>query len=129
MIHLDTSFLIHALVKDSPEDRRLRIWLAARKPIAIASPAWAEFLCGPVHDDHVTLALRVVGEPLAFATADARAAARLFNDGGRRRGSLLDCMIAAMALNRKAQLATCNGKDFARFETLGLALIATRPGA
>jgi predicted nucleic acid-binding protein len=34
-----------------------------------------------------------------------------------------------VALNRKAQLATCNGKDFARFEALGLGLIASRPVA
>ncbi len=129
MIHLDTSFLIHALVKGSLEDRRLRGWLTAARPIHIASPAWAEFLCGPLADDHVTLALRIVGEPLSFAAADARAAARLFNAAGRRRGSLLDCMIAAAALNRKAHLATCNARDFARFEAAGLHVVATRPEA
>jgi predicted nucleic acid-binding protein len=129
VIHLDTSFLIHALVKGSPEDHRLRCWLTEARPIHIASPAWAEFLCGPVADEHVTLALRVVGEPMPFTAPDARAAARLFNAAGRRRGSLLDCMIAAAALNRSAQLATSNGRDFARFEAAGLSLVATRPQA
>jgi predicted nucleic acid-binding protein len=129
VIHLDTSFLIHALAKGTLEDRRLRSWLAAARLLAISSPAWAEFLCGPVEDDHVTLALRVLGTPLPFADADARTTAWLFNQGGRRRGSLSDCMIAAVALNRRAQLATSNGRDFARFEAQGLAIVAIRPGA
>jgi predicted nucleic acid-binding protein len=68
VIHLDTSFLIHALAKGTLEDRRLRSWLAAARPLAISSPAWAEFLCGPVEDDHVTLALRVLGTPLPSRT-------------------------------------------------------------
>jgi predicted nucleic acid-binding protein len=38
-------------------------------------------------------------------------------------------MIAAVALNRRAQLATSNGRDFARFEAQCLAIVAIRPGA
>ncbi len=129
MIHLDTSFLILALLKGSAEDFRLRGWLARARPVHVTSPAWAEFLCGPVADEHVAMALRVVGEPLPFAAADARTAARLFNAAGRRRGSLLDCMIAAAALNQGAQLATSNGRDFERFAGAGLRVLAMPPRA
>jgi predicted nucleic acid-binding protein len=48
MIHLDTSFLIiHALVRPSRADKRLRKWLRDGDGLAISSIAWEEFLCGP----------------------------------------------------------------------------------
>jgi len=49
-------------------------------------------------------------------------AAILFNQSGRRRGSMIDCMIAATALHRDGQLATSNAKDFEPHETLSLQL-------
>ena len=48
MIHLDTSFLIRALARGLPEDRRLRGWLRSQEPLGMSSISWAEFLCGPV---------------------------------------------------------------------------------
>ena len=42
MIHLDTSFLIRALVRGSAQDKRLRGWLGAGEPIGMSSIAWAE---------------------------------------------------------------------------------------
>lgn len=122
MIHLDTSFLIRALVAGSPEDEALREWLQ-RDSLAISSIGWAEFLCGPIEPHHVELAERVVSNRVAFEEAHALLAARLFNETGRRRGSLTDCMIAATALHANAPLATVNTKDFRRFETAGLQTI------
>ena len=122
MIHLDTSFLILALARGSREDRRLRAWLRAGERLGISAIGWAEFLCGPAGSAALELAGRIVGEPAAFTAADAVLAARLFDDTGRRRGSLADCMIAATAIQVEASLATANPRDFARFAGPGLAL-------
>jgi predicted nucleic acid-binding protein len=120
VIHLDTSFLIRAMTPRSPEDRRLRGWLVDGEPVGISAVSWAEFLCGPVEANAVELANRIVGEPLALIADDSRLTARLFNLAGRRRGSLVDCMIAATAVRAGAALATRDPADFRRFESAGL---------
>jgi predicted nucleic acid-binding protein len=122
VIHLDTNFLIGALVAGSREDRRLRRWLQDGTAVGISSASWAEFLCGPVDDDAVELANQVVGPAEPFLAEDAPTAARLFGLGGRRRGSFVDCMIAATAVRVSAELATRNVADFRRFEAGGLKL-------
>ena len=123
MIHLDSSFLVHALARDSAEDRRLRRWLIEGEPLAVSAVGWAEFLCGPVDVTQVELAARLLEAPEPFLDADAALAARLFNLGGRRRGTLVDCMIAATAVRAGAPLATANPADFRRFERAGLRLV------
>jgi predicted nucleic acid-binding protein len=123
MIHLDTGFLIRALRRGSVEDARLRAWLALSEPIGISAVGWTEFLCGPVEPHDIELASQVVSEPLALLARDAGMAAKLFNIGGRRRGSLTDCMIAAVALRAGASVATSNPADFRRFETAGLRVL------
>ncbi len=124
MIVLDTSFLIRALARGSAEDARLREWLAAGEPLAMSAIAWAEFLCGPLDAAHTELARRIVPQRLPFGDEDATLAAQLFVDGGRRRGSLTDCMIAAAALRAGASLATENTADFRRFEAAGLRVLS-----
>ena len=79
MIHLDTSFLIRALARGLPEDRRLRGWLRSQEPLGMSSISWAEFLCGPVGAEHVFLAGRLIADPVAFLATDAALTARLFN--------------------------------------------------
>jgi len=123
MIHLDTSFLIRALVRHSGEDRRLRTWLAVGTPLSISAIAWAEFLCGPVRPGDADLAAEVLPEPVPLEASDAIMTARLFSLAGRR-GSFVDCMIAAAALRAGASLATANPTDFRRFEAAGLKLVA-----
>ena len=122
MIHLDTSYLIRALVPGTAQDRQLRDWLRRYERLAISSIAWTEFLCGPIHADQIEATARIVPQRIGFEEADARLAARLFNETGRRRGSLTDCMIAASALRMGAALATVNRADFLRFEASGLSL-------
>jgi predicted nucleic acid-binding protein len=124
LVHLDTSFLIKALVPGTRADHRLRQWLLQGTDIAISSIAWAEFLCGPVSREDRQRARRVVGVPLPLSEDEAAQAAELFNASGRRRGSLPDCLIAAAALKTGATLATSNLPDFRRFESANLSLIS-----
>ena len=123
MIHLDTSFLIRGLVRNSPEDIKLRTWLRERSQGGMSSIAWAEFLCGPVETSNINLAARIIQDRVPFVDEDAAVAAQLFNLAGRRRGTLIDCMIAAVALRTQASLATANAEDFRRFESVGLVLV------
>jgi predicted nucleic acid-binding protein len=123
VIHLDTSFLIRALVRSSAQDKALREWLRAGEPLGISTIGWAEFLCGPIEVDDVDLAASLVPRHLPFGEDEAMLAARLFNVSGRRRGSLMDCMVAATAIRHEALLATANEKDFARFRTAGLRIV------
>lgn len=122
MVHLDTGFLIRALVPGSPENRMLRAWIRDGATLAMSAVAWAELLCGPIEETHRDLAARVVPGVVPFTEHDARVAARLFNETERRRGSFVDCMIAAAALQAGASLATTNTSDFRRFEPAGLNL-------
>jgi predicted nucleic acid-binding protein len=122
MIHLDSSFLIRALAEGTPQDRKLRAWLAAEEALGMSAVAWAEFLCGPVEAAEMELVDRIVADRVAFDEAEAALAARLFNESGRRRGSLADCMIAASAIRAGVPLATENPKDYRRFATAGLSL-------
>jgi len=123
VLHLDTSFLIRALVAATPEDRRLRAALQRGQPLAMSMPAWAEFLCGPVAAAQVDLARVLIGERVDLSERDAEIAAQLFNSSGRRRGSFLDCLIAACAIRTGSPLLTCNPGDFLRFEEAGLVLV------
>jgi len=125
MIHLDTGFLIRALVRNSTEDIRFRTWLRSNADVGISSIAWAEFLCGPVDEQVVGLATRVLPDLYPFTQEDAAVAAGLFNLSGRRRGTFIDCMIAAVALGANASLATTNSDDFRRLEPAGLQIITT----
>ncbi len=123
MIHLDTSFLIRALNAGTPEDRKLREWIGAGETLSMSTVAWTEFLCGPLDEVEITLATQIVERQSAFTPNHADVAARLFNESGRRRGSLIDCMIAAAALADGAPIATRNVADFRRFEASGLTVV------
>ena len=76
MIHLDTSFLIRALVPRSSHDRKLRKWLSEGVSVGIGAIGWAEFLCGPVEPSQAALAARFLGEPVSFTAEDAELSAR-----------------------------------------------------
>ena len=82
--------------------------------------AWAEFLCGPLAEQTLPGITSILGESVAVTTEDASHAARLFNATGRRRGSLADCMIAAVAIRSGAEIATNDLTHFRRFADFGL---------
>ena len=122
MIHLDTSFLIRALAMGSPEDRRLRGWIGEGQTLGMSTVAWTELLCGPLKRSEMELATEIVVQRQDFTPEHAELAARFFNESGRRRGSLIDCMIAATALVADAPIATANAADFLRFKDFGLTM-------
>ena len=122
-VHLDTSFLIRALDPSSREWATLRDLLKARRPLALSTLAWGEFLCGPLEADDLPIARRLVRRHVPLGAAEAEYAARLFNASGRRRGSFGDCVIAATALLDGGALATCDRDDFERFVGEGLELV------
>ena len=123
MIHIDTSFLIRALQRRTDEDGLLRRWLRDRTELGISAICWAEFLCGPLSGEDMEAAGRLFPEPEPFLAEDSVSAAGLYNASGRRRGSLVDCMVAATAMRLGAALATSNQGDFKRFEPVGLRLV------
>ncbi len=122
MIHLDTSFLIDALVPGSPQDNQLTGWLAGGEPLGISSVSWGEFLCGPLPAGAETLARRLLPRVEPLDRDDAERAAALFNLTGRRSKSFADCCIAAVAMRRGAKLATSNCSDFNAMVAHGLVL-------
>ena len=123
MIHLDTNYLIGLAVSGSSPAQNVDQWLANGEPLSASSLAWAEFLNGPVSLDEITLVETVIESNIvAFEKNTAILAAQLFNQGGRRRGSRFDCLIAATAILANAELATENKKDFEPFTPFGLKL-------
>jgi predicted nucleic acid-binding protein len=124
MIHLDTNYLIGLAVRGSSPAQNVDQWLAAGESLAASTLAWAEFLNGPVSADEIALVESVIEENLVpFEKRTAVLAAQLFNQGGRRRGSRFDCLIAATAILANAELATENKNDFVPFVPFGLKLI------
>jgi predicted nucleic acid-binding protein len=121
-IHLDSSFLIRALTRGTPEEATLLRWYGERTVLGISCFALGEFLCGPLSSGNAEAALRLVHRYLPLGVREAAAAAELFNRTGRRSRSFADCLIAATALVDGAALATCNRADFQRFTDAGLVL-------
>ncbi|MCE9587172.1 MAG: PIN domain-containing protein [Verrucomicrobia bacterium] len=123
MIHLDTNFLIDALVTTSSQSSLLSEWIESGSPIGISAVAWGEFLCGPNSQHSVTLCRRILPIVEAMIGKDAELAAELFNKSGRRSKSYADCCIAAVAIRCNASLASGNRTDFEPLVTLGLKLL------
>lgn len=123
MIHLDTNFLIQALVPDSAAAAKLQTWLSQGEDLSISTIALSEFLCGPLTQEEAALAEMLFGASEPFLASDAGKAAELFNATGRRSRSLADCQIAAVALRCGARMATGNISDFTLFQSHGLTLV------
>lgn len=121
VVHLDTNFLIVALA-GSREGPRVLGWVRSGDTLAMSAVAWAEFMCGPLPEGAEALARRIVTDIVPIGAPAAERAAALFNAGGRRRGVMMDCLIAACAIEADEPLATANTADFARFRPHGLRL-------
>jgi predicted nucleic acid-binding protein len=122
LIHLDTNFLIDALVPDSEQEAHLVRWLSAGEMLGVSAVAWGEFLCGPLSTTAEELARKLLPDSEDFERDDAEEAARLFNLTGRRSKSYADCCIGAVAIRCGAPLATSNRDDFRPMVPHGLVL-------
>jgi predicted nucleic acid-binding protein len=71
MVHLDTNFLIDALIPGSPQETQLAAWLAAGETLGISTLVWGEFLCGPLSPAAEVLVRRLFAHPVALERADA----------------------------------------------------------
>ncbi|MDQ6913245.1 MAG: type II toxin-antitoxin system VapC family toxin [Verrucomicrobiota bacterium] len=124
MIELDANFLVAALRSEERATRMTQRAIARNDEIAMSPIAWSEFLCGPLIAGEHEQARLIVTHILPFTIEDGELAAHLFNASGRRSRSHADCMIAAHAIRRGAELATLNAVDFRRFEKFKLRLVA-----
>ncbi len=124
MICLDANYLIGGVSEHRPEFEHIVVWSAAGESFCTASPAWYEFLCGPVTREQID-AMRTClsGGILPFDESNADTAAYLFNALNRPRSRRVDIMIAATAINQKIPLATRNRAHFDALVPYGLALI------
>ena len=122
MIHLDTNFLIDALVPGSTQEAQLVGWLGAGETLGISAIAWGEFLCGPLSPAAEALARSLLTGADSLERTDAEKAAELFNRTGRRPKSYADCCIGAVAIRVQAPLATSNRADFTPMVAHGLVL-------
>ncbi|MGE0315999.1 MAG: type II toxin-antitoxin system VapC family toxin [Lautropia sp.] len=121
MIHLDTSFLIRALVRGSTADAMLRTWIIEDESIVMSALAWGEFLCGPLDPELAMASSAIVGTPIPLTARHAERGATIFNQTGRKRGTFADCLIAAVAIVEGGSLATGNRRDFESIPGLMLA--------
>ena len=100
----------------------MRRWINDGEILSMSAVAWAELLCGPISPEELEFAGEVVEQRHNFTEEQAVIASRLYNESGRRRGALPDCMIAATAILHRAALATANTADFRRLENSELKL-------
>lgn len=120
--HLDTDYLIHALMRRGHEHARLRELFESEHQVELSAMAWYEFVRGPRTPQQVAVArsffaaagIIPVTEEVAERAADLF---RRLKSSRRRSGDLL---IAAVALTRGATLLTRNLRDYADVDGLGL---------
>ncbi len=94
MICLDTNYLIHGLVGDTPEAARIIAWARSGETLVTAMPSWFEFICGPVTPPQIATMRAFLHAIIPFDEDQAAEAARLFNAAGRLRRLRVDAMIA-----------------------------------
>ncbi len=124
IISLDTNYLILALVPETNEAKRVRLWLDQGIPLACSSVVWYEFLCGPVGPKEISLIKAILMAGIrSFGLEESTVASRLYNAIGRRRQLRVDAMIAASAIVQASSFATSNVEDFKVFNPFGLALV------
>lgn len=122
MIHLDTNFLIQAELRHTPAAHALSGWLRDRVPLRMSLLAWTEYLCGATRVEQIDHWRSVIDGFMGLTESQCRLAAQLKRLAGGGSARLVDCLIAAGAIEDGAPLATVNRRDFLPFTEHGLVL-------
>lgn len=123
LIHLDTSFLIDALVGPRRKGKQLRTWFERGEIVTLSSPVLYEWLRGPRTPEEMEDQERLfpVADTVPVDGAVSALAARLYRAVRSPRGREIDLLIAACAIEHGAALATLNPRDFDDVPGLDLA--------
>jgi predicted nucleic acid-binding protein len=123
-LHLDTNLLIDLVTAGSPHVAVVRQWLKDGHQLGASAIAWSEFCNGPLSKEQKDAVFGILEQRVNdFTWQQAELASRLFHRTGRKRGSHVDCMIAASAMTNGVPVATRNIKDFEKFEPYGVRLL------
>jgi predicted nucleic acid-binding protein len=112
-VHLDTDFLIYALIENGRERRRLFELADSEAVIQMSAVAWYEFCRGPRTPQQLAVARSLVDEVVPFSEDLADLAARVFRMLGSPRRRAADIAIGVTAAALEARLYTRHGRDFA----------------
>ena len=114
-VHLDTDFLIHALVEAGVPRRRLIELAESDEVIEMSAIAWYEFSRGPRTPEQLAVARAFFAENgvIPFSEQLAAAAGEAFRRLGSPRRRAADVAIGVSAAMRGATLLSLNARDFA----------------
>jgi predicted nucleic acid-binding protein len=120
--HLDTDFLVKALLGPGAERELLRDIADSALEIEISGLAWYEFCRGPRAPEQEAVARSFFESEgiIAFDEELAVKAAELFRQLGSPRRRAFDVAIAATAIARGARLLTGNTRDYTGIDGLSL---------
>jgi predicted nucleic acid-binding protein len=120
--HLDTDFLLRALLSRGPERALLRRISDSEAEIEMSAVAWYEFCRGPRRPEQEALARSYLEADgvIAFDEQLAVVAADLFRRLGRPRKRAADIAIAVTAIARGARLLSGNTRDYSSIDGLQL---------
>jgi predicted nucleic acid-binding protein len=118
--HLDTDFLVKALLGDGPERELLRAISDSPDEIEMSALAWYEFCRGPrlPQQEAVARSYLEAEGVVQFDESAAARAADIFRRLGSPRRRAADVAIAAVAIGREARLLTGNTRDYSGIEAL-----------
>lgn len=118
--HLDTDFLVKALMSSGPERTLLRELSDSPVEIEMSALAWYEFCRGPRLPQQEAVARNYLEAEgvIDFDESSATLAADIFRRLGSPRRRAADVAIAAVAISRDARLLTGNVRDYSGIDDL-----------
>lgn len=118
--HLDTDFLVKALLASGPERELLRKLSDSPAEMEMSALAWYEFCRGSRRPQQEAIARSFLEADgvIDFDESIAARAADIFRRLGSPRRRAADIAIAAVAISRDARLLTGNVRDYSGIEEL-----------